>query len=80
MCRLDFANMVLHVDSIFLGHKIDLSLFDKTRMFKNVHNLTTVSLEEMKRRNLNYLDFISGSPTHLLHPQHFIQDSFMHCK
>lgn len=50
---------------------MDLFLLDKTRMFKNIHNLKVVALEEMKKgRNLNYLDFISGSLTHLPLPQH----------
>lgn len=71
MCWLDFAHVFLHIDSIFIGHKTNLFLLDKTRMFKNIHNLRTVALEEMKRRrNLNYLDFITGSLTHLSLPQH----------
>lgn len=71
MCLLDFARVFLHIDSIFIGHKTDLSLLDKSRMFKNIHTLRAVALEEMKGgRNLNYLDFITGSLTHLPLPQH----------
>lgn len=71
MCWLGFAHVFLHTDSIFLGHKTDFSLLDKTRMFKNIHNLRTVAVEEVKRgRNLHYLDFITGSLNHLALPQH----------
>lgn len=39
LCLSDFANVFSHVDSISIGHQIDLSLLGKTRILKNIQIL-----------------------------------------
>lgn len=39
MYWLDFANVLLHIDSIFIYHKINLPIVDETSMFKDTQML-----------------------------------------
>lgn len=58
--------MFLHIDSISIGHKINLSLLDKTSIFKNIQILKQWLWKRWREENnLNYLDFISHSLPYL---------------